>query len=226
MTQNEPALAAVPAGTSREPTAPAPAVRNCTVPGRRMSDLAVPASAEGQDGDAPEVVGELLFATAEAYEGVQTLRARLSTLQAEPFDLAAAAAVVELLSSARWHRARSSWQVLQGAQVRRDREATTAAAAADVNAAAGEEGEEGIDGRVAVADAASLMRPNSLALDRAPTTVRQTLNDDGIALHGTQRVSDLLLELGTVYGWSGIRHAATGRGCVGGRVTGFGGQSC
>ncbi|ABS06094.1 hypothetical protein [Kineococcus radiotolerans] len=202
MTENEPAPDICPTDTSHELTPSALAARSCTAP----------ASAEGQNGDAPEVVGELLFATAEAYDGMQTLRARLSTLQSQPFDLAAATAVVELLSSARWQRARSSWHVLQGAQVRGDEELAGTDEASD----------EGIEDRLAVADAASTRLSDSLAPERAPTTVLPTGTDRGSAPRGTQRVSDLLLELGTVYGWSGIRRIATGPG----HITGIGGQPC
>lgn len=184
MTENEPDVC--PTDTAHGLTAPTLAARGRTAP----------ASAEGQNGDAPEVVGELLFATAEAYDGVQTLRARLSTLQSQPFDLAAASAVVELLSSARWQRARESWRVVvQGTQVQVDMNSTGADA----------EDEEGNDARVCTTNAVS-----------------STPLSDSPAPRGTQRVSDLLLELGTVYGWSGIRHVATN----GGRITGFGGQPC
>lgn len=208
MTENQPAPDVCPTDTSSELTPHALAV-----PGRTAPDRTAPASAGVQDEDAPEVIGELLFAAAEAYGGVQTLRARLSTLQSQPFDLAAATAVVELLSSARWQRARSSWQVLQGAQVPEDEEVADADDAGD---------DQGIVDRAAAVDAASTTRPDSLAPDRAPRLVLQTLDNFGAAPRGTQRVSDLLLELGTVYGWSGIRRIATRRG----RITGIGGQPC
>lgn len=188
MTGNE----AAPVPTAR----PIPTSSGGTSQARAARSSTPPASAEGQDGDAPEVVGELLFATVEAYEGVQTLHARLRTLQSEPFDLAAASAVVELLSSARWQRARSSWQVLQRAQVWTDAKVAGADDEAD-------------DSRVSTIDVAS-------------STTLQTVGDFGAVPRGTQRVSDLLLELGTVYGWSGFRHIATHRG----RITGIGGQPC
>ena len=199
MTENEPAPDVCPTNTSRELTPPVLTARSCTPP----------ASAGGQDGDAPEDVGELLFATAEAYDGVRTLRARLSTLQSQPFDLMAATAVVELLSSARWQRARSSWHVVQGTQVQVDMEASGA-------------DDEEIAAHVSAAVSDCTRIPDSLAPDSALRLAWQTRDDFGAAPRGTQRVSDLPLELGAVYGWSGIRRLATSRG----RITGIGDQPC